>query len=225
MKTKNKDVLQLLFCTFSCGLFLGTMIYVASGAVRVGLSSTWRLMLLQSALGIVSALLPLLLSRLLAWRIPPLMLALYEFFLILSIFLGEIMLLYERVSFFDDIMHLGSAALLAILGYSFIVTSAGLTSRQTSMYIVAFALSVGVLWELFEFTADGILGLNMQRFLSAEGVPLVGRAALSDTMQDLTVDLIGAASVGALYSIGRRLGFYPLSALKIEFGKKSKNFM
>ncbi|MBQ8372351.1 MAG: hypothetical protein IJX38_05405 [Clostridia bacterium] len=223
MKTKNKSALQLLYCTFTCGLFLGTLIYVALSASHVGLTPTSRLMLLQSTLGIISALLPLLLSRVLGWHIPSLMLALYELFLILSIFLGEIILLYERVSFFDDIMHLGSAALLATLGYSLIAPSKGLTPKQTSMYIVAFALSVGVFWELFEFTADGILGLNMQRFLSAEGMPLVGRAALSDTMQDLIVDLTGAASVGALYSIGQRFGFYPLSALKIEFGKNSNH--
>ncbi len=223
MNIKNNRISHPLLCGLTSAIFLGCLIYVVAGAVRSGLTPTWRLMLLQSVIGIMSALIPPVLSRVGKWHIPTAMLALYELFLILSILLGEILLLYERVSFFDDIMHLGSAALLAALGYSLIASARGLTARQTSILIVTFAIAVGVLWELFEFCADGILGLNMQRFLTPSGAPLFGRAALSDTMQDLAVDLLGGASVGAIYSIGERLGRHPLSPLRIDFGKKRES--
>ena len=57
-----------------------------------------------------------------------------------------------------------------------------------------FALSIGALWEIFEFTMDQLFGLNMQK------------SGLIDTMWDLIVDTGGAlfgASAGFLYLKGR----------------------
>ena len=39
---------------------------------------------------------------------------------------------------------------------------------------------------------DGLLGMNMQKFMLENGTQLVGRAALADTMEDMIVDAIGA---------------------------------
>ena len=61
-----------------------------------------------------------------------------------------------------------------------------------AMFSFCFAVSIGAVWEIYEFSFDGLLGLNMQKFLLADGTPLVGRAALTDTMKDIIVDTIGA---------------------------------
>ena len=61
-----------------------------------------------------------------------------------------------------------------------------------SKMMVLFAVFLGVVWEFYEFTADGILHTNMQKFALESGEPLVGRAALMDTMKDLIVDTVGA---------------------------------
>ena len=53
-------------------------------------------------------------------------------------------------------------------------------------------LHLGVVWEIYEFTFDGLLGLNMQKFALEGGADLIGRAALVDTMKDLIVDCLGA---------------------------------
>ena len=55
-----------------------------------------------------------------------------------------------------------------------------------------FALALGVVWEIYEFTADALLHTNMQKFALESGEPLVGRNALMDTMKDLIVDTLGA---------------------------------
>ncbi|MBN1539799.1 MAG: hypothetical protein JW939_06615, partial [Candidatus Thermoplasmatota archaeon] len=56
-----------------------------------------------------------------------------------------------------------------------------------------FAVTLGVLWEIFEFGVDQLFGWNMQR------------SGLKDTMTDLIVDVLGALSVsiaGYLYMKG-----------------------
>ena len=96
-------------------------------------------------------------------------------------------------------MHTFSGAMLGALGFSF-VTFLNDTDRVplnlSPLFVVAFAfcfaVALGVFWEIYEFTADGILGTNMQKFALENGEKLVGRTALMDTMKDLIVDLLGA---------------------------------
>jgi len=57
---------------------------------------------------------------------------------------------------------------------------------------------MGVVWEVYEFAVDGLLGLNMQKYAMEDGEPLIGRAALADTMGDLIVDALGATVMSAV---------------------------
>ena len=45
---------------------------------------------------------------------------------------------------------------------------------------------------------DGLLGLNVQKFMLEDGTMLVGRAALRDTMEDMIVDAVGAFTMCVL---------------------------
>lgn len=68
-----------------------------------------------------------------------------------------------------------------------------------ALFAYAFGALGGVLWEFVEMSIDGALGLNMQRFLLQDGTPLVGRAALLDTMADLQTNNVAAlATLAAL---------------------------
>ena len=60
---------------------------------------------------------------------------------------------------------------------------------------LCFAVTCGTAWEIYEFLADGILGTNMQKFITADGVVLIGREALSDTMEDIIVDVVSALAI------------------------------
>ena len=59
----------------------------------------------------------------------------------------------------------------------------------------------GVLWEIYEYTADGLLGLNMQKFANENGTLLQGRAALNNTMKDLIVDSFGALIISCFTEV------------------------
>jgi hypothetical protein len=58
-----------------------------------------------------------------------------------------------------------------------------------ALFAFTFAVTVGTLWEIFEFAADQIFGSNMQKPM------LHDPSGLTDTMWDLIVDAAGAAVI------------------------------
>ena len=78
------------------------------------------------------------------------------------------------------------------------------------LFAFCFSVTIGSLWEIYEFIGDGLFGLNMQKFMTAQGELLVGHNALRDTMKDIIVDVLGAllASVIGMISIRRGTRWY-----------------
>ena len=78
---------------------------------------------------------------------------------------------------------------------------------------LCFAISIGTVWEIFEFAMDEIFGMNMQK------------SGLRDTMGDLIVNFAGAlfgSAIGYLYLIGRERAF--LTSLIAEFVERNPKF-
>lgn len=161
--------------------------------------SDYVLMLVQCILGVFALMLPTFVSRKYKVQIPTNMYILYVVFLYGAIFLGEVRNFYYNVPHWDTILHTFSGAMIGALGFSFVSLMnkeenipLNLTPFFVAFFAFCFAVTLGVIWEIYEFTFDGILGLNMQKFALEDGTGLIGRAALSDTMKDLIVDAIGA---------------------------------
>lgn len=161
--------------------------------------SDYILMFVQCLLGIFAMLLPGIVEKKIKIEIPSTMLLLYTLFLYCAIYLGEVKNFYYAIPYWDTILHTFSGAMLGALGFSFV----SLLNRQqqipvqltpvfVSLFAFCFAITLGVFWEIYEFTFDALLGLNMQKFALESGELLVGRNALTDTMKDLIVDSIGA---------------------------------
>lgn len=163
------------------------------------LKSDYVLMLLQCIVGVFALLLPRFLKGKINLRIPSTMMLLYTIFLYCSIYLGEVRSFYYNVPHWDTILHTFSGGMLGALGFSVITVlnrtekvPLNLSPAFVAVFSFCFALSLGTIWEFYEFTADGILGTNMQKFAFEDGELMVGRMALTDTMKDLVVDAIGA---------------------------------
>ncbi len=161
--------------------------------------SDYGLMLLQCLLGPAAMYMPALLEHRIKVVIPSRMLIAYVLFLYGAIYLGEVRNFYHRLPHWDNILHMFSGGMLGALGYSVVIilNKTGKAPMNLSPFFVAlfsfcFAVTMGVMWEIYEFTFDGLLGLNMQKFLLEDGTPLIGREAVTDTMYDLIVDCIGA---------------------------------
>ncbi len=163
------------------------------------------LMLVQCILGIVVLFYPNMVLKKKEIEIPSNLYLLYVIFLFCAIFLGEVRNFYHIVPYWDTILHTFSGGMIAALGFSFIslLNDKDNIHLKLSPFFVAFfaftfAITLGVVWEVYEYTADGLLGLNMQKFLLEDGTALVGRLALEDTMEDLIVDGVGAFVISAI---------------------------
>lgn len=191
-------------------IFTGYRIAVAPATIEPGMEyvrvkSEYTLMFVQCLLGIVALLLPNLFEKKLMVKIPSYMLILYVIFLYCAIFLGEVRSFYYNVKHWDTILHTFSGGMLGALGFSFVSllnknenVPMNLSPLFVAIFALCFAVTLGVFWEIYEFTFDGVLGLNMQKFMLEDGTQLLGRSALADTMKDLIVDTIGALTVSII---------------------------
>ena len=167
--------------------------------------SDYVLMLLQCLLGIAGVCLPALLEKRHNFVIPSYMMILYVLFLYGAIFLGEVMAFYYRVPHWDTFLHTLSGAMLGALGYSvitFLNNSDGVPVNLSPLFVAFFAfcfsVTMGMLWEIYEYGMDCFFGTNMQKFLLEGGEALVGQQALADTMKDIIVDAIGALAMAVI---------------------------
>ena len=107
--------------------------------------------------------------------------------------LGEMNNFYERISWWDTMLHMTSGIILGLVGFLFVYLlnengDKNVNLSPVFVVIVAFcvAITMGVFWEFFEYGVDRLLGYNMQKFR------LPGQDGLVDTMNDLIVDAVGA---------------------------------
>lgn len=113
-----------------------------------------------------------------------------------ALFLGEFRSYYERIWWWDIALHVCSGLLLGILGFLLIYVlnenrriNLHMQPRFVAMFAFLFAVSGGVIWEIFEFVMDRTFGTNMQK-------PMFGDpSGLTDTMWDLIVDMLGALAI------------------------------
>lgn len=166
---------------------------------HVSSKADYVLMLLQCVLGAVAMLVPGWLSRKWQLQIPSVMMMFYVVFLYCAVYLGEVKSFYYLVPHWDTILHTFSGFMLGCLSFSVITLAnrcekvpVNLTPAFVAVFAFCFSIMLGAIWEIYEFLADGLLGLNMQKFMTADGTLLVGHEALGDTMKDLIVDAIGA---------------------------------
>ena len=178
----------------------------------VRLKSDYVLILIQCLLGLVVMTLPTFIEK--RWRIvlPDTIVILYFIFLYCAIFLGEVFSFYYRIPHWDSMLHAFSGAMLGALGFVLVDflnkdshVKVSLAPFFISLFAFSFALSVGALWEVYEFSFDYLLGLNMQKHTTSNGIGLVGREALSDTMKDIIIDAAAALFISALgYVLNKR---------------------
>nr|WP_321291868.1 hypothetical protein [uncultured Trichococcus sp.] len=188
------------------------------------------LRLVQVGFGLVALLFPSLLRKHTRILLPQRITFIYAVFLYLALLLGSLGGFYDTVAEWDTIQHALSSALFGVLGFSVIanlqeggVQRLNLTPVLSSLFSFCLATTIGVLWEFYEFFADSVMGQNTQRTATIEGVPLIGQAALLDTMGDLIVNCTAAAIVAILGYFALKSSGNWLEAYLITFDTEPKN--
>lgn len=188
--------------------------------------SDYVLMLLECILGVFALMLPSMLTKKFRIEIPGKIYYLYVLFLYSAIFLGEVRDFYYTIPYWDTILHTLSGVMIGFIGFSLIDILNKDNDRVTlspffvDFFAFSFAITVGVIWEFYEFTSDGLLGTNMQKYKLRDGTELVGREALEDTMEDLIVDAIGALSASGIGYVSLKYKKGWLNDLRIKIRSK-----
>lgn len=191
--------------------------------------SDYVLMLMQCLLGIIALGMPSMITQKFKLEIPNKMYYFYVIFLYGAIFLGEIQNFYYKFQYWDLILHTFSGSMIGFLGFSVVEIlnqeneHVKLNAFFVAFFAFCFAITLGAIWEIYEFVSDGILGTNMQKFALQNGIDLVGRKALSDTMEDLIVDGIGALAASTLGYLSLKYDKEFLNNLLIKINKKKKS--
>lgn len=185
------------------------------------------LMFFQCLLGFLAMLLPSILERRINLSIPSNMIFLYFAFLYFAIYLGEVRSFYYLVPHWDTILHTFSGAMIGALGFSiisFLNKSEDINLHLTPLFVAIFAfcfsVTLGVVWEVYEFSFDKIMGLNMQKFALADGTLLKGQEALIDTMKDLIVDGVGAFIISVIGYISLKYKKGWIERLRVKIKRK-----
>ena len=112
---------------------------------------------------------PTIISEKLKIGLPSLLEGIIYLFIFSTTILGEINNFYRIIPFWDTMLHTLNGFLCAGIGFS-LVDLLNQNSKQINLSplyvaIVAFCFSmtIGILWEFYEFTADSVLRTDMQK--------------------------------------------------------------
>ena len=177
----------------------GALLALTIGALLFG---RWSLSFVSGATLILS-MAPIFLARWFRIALPvPVVLGII-LFVFASIFLGEAFDFYRRFWWWDLALHGFSAVGFGLFGFLMtlmLFEGDTFAAPPWALALISFcvAMTVGSVWEIFEFAMDRSFGLNMQK------------SGLDDTMGDLIINAAGgsvAAITGFFYLRGRKRGF------------------
>jgi len=178
-------------------LWTGRILLVVVGLewIYLLIESQWLSLFVVSLLLIV-LFIPIIFKRRLQVDIPAEFHLTAVLFTFAALYLGEVQHFYQRVWWWDIALHGSAGLLMGIFGFLLIYIlnesiriDIHLTPGFIAFFAFTFAISIGTVWEIFEFSADQIFQLNMQK-------PMMGDpSGLTDTMWDMIVNAIGALMI------------------------------
>jgi tetrahydromethanopterin S-methyltransferase subunit E len=122
-------------------------------------------------------------------------------FIYAGIFLSVQFNLYYTLWWWDDLLHTLSGVIIGFIGFIvvFIINhkySMNINPFFVALFSFTFAVTIGVIWEIMEFSVDIFLGSAHQKWDLPATEIMMGKAyqgsGLRDTMSDLIVDSVGA---------------------------------
>lgn len=146
-------------------------------------------------------------------EVPPLSQTLLNVIILFGIVFGSYMEFFDKISWYDNAMHILSGFVSASFGYDFAVILQRKKGKCSiilaAMFGLMFALSIAVGWEFYEFLMDTLHGTNLQLAKYGEETAMFdiskyngeyGYLGLVDTMTDMMMNA-GGGICGMIFMI------------------------
>ncbi len=155
-------------------------------------------------LSLVLFLLPSFVSQNFGIQLPETLEIIVLLFIFAAEILGEISSFYVRVSYWDSMLHTINGFLCAAIGFALV----DILNRSTKfkfqlsplfLAVVAFCFSmtVGVVWEFFEFFMDQIFFLDMQKDFVVSSVSSAMLSPVDSATPDMIRDIVDTVIITA----------------------------
>lgn len=151
------------------------VIYLIMGVVTVGIMILSLIgrnyeSAFTATLSLLLFLIPMFVEESLHIKLPMVLEIIAVLFVFCANILGEIGAFYTRFPFWDDMLHYVSGFIFAAFGFSLVdilnrhrSVEFHLSPIFLSLCALCFSVTVGVVWEFFEFGADLLLHTDMQK--------------------------------------------------------------
>lgn len=199
MKNELSNAIRKVPCAIALSTTIATIVILAFGKSEASLTAY-----LSAAMGAAIAVAITLANDKMRLKIPTAIISLIIAHVVLSTSLGTALGFYDAVPQWDLLMH-------GLFGFNCSVVTyylyARFNGRRPSLFdlaLIAFVtLGVAALWELYEFTAGGILCEDMQRVQESINA---GLSPLFDTMTDIAIAIVGIAGFYISYFADAKTG-------------------
>ena len=158
------------------------------------------------ALSLFLMVLPSIISRKLKVVLPSTLEIIILLFIFAAEILGEINSFYVRVPHWDTMLHTINGFLCAAIGFALVDMmnrndrfSFQLSPLYLAIVSFCFSMTVGVLWEFFEFSADYFLPMDMQKDTVVNAIHSV---TLDPTLTNTVIHIRDIADVIVVHSDG-----------------------
>jgi hypothetical protein len=215
--TRIELLLRLLF------IILSLVSAVQSYLVRDWVS------LASAGLTILFLLLPPVVEKILRMRLPMSFRWIWLGFIIASMYLGELHSFFYRIVLWDIILHTLSAMLLAYIAFLLLYVLTGSSDLKdkvspllAAIFVFSAPVALGAVWELFEYAADMIFGVNMIKAIAPGDLTRFYdyQRGFLNSLHDLLMDALGAlvtAACSYFYLQGKHRFFAAFGYLKDRF--------
>ena len=193
---KNKTTLTVYL------VLRGLIIFIL---IRAVLRREYQSVFLCS-LSLVLMIMPSIISRRLKIVLPDTLEIVILLFIFAAEILGELNSFYVRVPHWDTMLHTINGFLCAAIGFALVDMmnrNDRFTFQLSPLYLAivsfCFSMTVGVLWEFFEFSGDYFLGMDMQKDTIVTAIHSVN---LDPTLTNTVVHVRDIADVIVVHSDG-----------------------
>ena len=213
----NKILYYLLQVLTLMAAIASLVMYIVK---REGLETTAN-QIFMCVMALICINIPAFLEKKFKFYIPNYISIILYVFIFAHYVLGEVLRVYDHSIVFDKILHTTSGVIMSFIGFSFIFMLNKINPEKMKLspffivlFTFCFTMTTEYVWELFEYSADRLLDLNMQRWQDGITETLENGSVISsvpygsglkDTMGDMAVNILGCLGVCVYALVGMKL--------------------